>query len=77
MLYNLIKVKELLIQFQMEKIIGFEASLMVIKEYKQLKFKQKEEIIFQEQLLILHFQSMEIFEATMYRKNLVEQRMID
>ena len=48
MLYNLIKVKELLIQFQMEKIIGFEASLMVIKEYKQLKFKQKEEIIFQE-----------------------------
>jgi hypothetical protein len=77
MLYNLIKVKELLIQFQMEKIIGFEASLMVIKEYKQLKFKQKEEIIFQEQLLILHFQSMEIFEATMYQKNLVEQRMID
>lgn len=77
MLYNLIKVKELLIQFQMEKIIGFEDSLMVIKEYKQLKFKQKEEIIFQEQLLILHFQSMEIFEATMYQKNLVEQRMID
>ena len=77
MLYNLIKVKELLIQFQMEKIIGFEASLMFIKEYKQLKFKQKEEIIFQEQLLILHFQSMEIFEATMYQKNLVEQRMID
>lgn len=50
MLYNLIKVKELLIQFQMEKIIGFEGFLMVIKEYKQLKFKQKEEIIFQEQL---------------------------
>lgn len=50
---------------------------MVIKEYKQLKFKQKEEIIFQEQRLILHFQSMEIFEVTMYQKNLVGQKMID
>ena len=77
MLYNLTKVKGLLIQFQMEKIIESEAFLMVIKEYKQLKFKQKEVIISQEQLSILHSQSTEIFEAIMYRRNLVEIRMTD
>lgn len=50
---------------------------MAIREYKQLKFKQKEAIIFQGQLSILHYLSMEIFEAIMYQKSLVEQKMID
>jgi len=50
---------------------------MVTKEYKQQRFKQKEPIIFLGQLLILHYRSMEIFEAIMYRKNLINQRMIN